>query len=199
MILKQYSKLALIALAAASLTLASCSGKKSDAQMQSNFTKGQMSAADKAAADKAAADKAAADKAAADKAAADKAAADKAAADAAAKAAAMKPSTNSVYFAFNSAKIDSAGEAILTAYAKWLNKNPDVKITVEGNCDERGSKEYNLALGEERAKSVKDILVSNGVDAARVDTVSYGEERPVCSRSGEACWAQNRHGDIVNR
>ena len=194
MILKQYSKLALIALAAASLTLASCSGKKSDAQMQSNFTKGQMSAADKAAADKAAADKAAADKAAADK-----AAMDKAAADAAAKAAAMKPSTNSVYFAFNSAKIDSAGESILTAYAKWLNKNPDVKITVEGNCDERGSKEYNLALGEERAKSVKDILVSNGVDAARVDTVSYGEERPVCSRSGEACWAQNRHGDIVNR
>ena len=192
MILKQYSKLALIALAAASLTLASCSGKKSDAQMQSNFTKGQMSAADKAAADKAAADAAA-------KAAADKAAADKAAADAAAKAAAMKPSTNSVYFAFNSAKIDAAGESILTAYAKWLNKNPDVKITVEGNCDERGSKEYNLALGEERAKSVKDILVSNGVDAARVDTVSYGEERPVCTRSGEACWAQNRHGDIVNR
>ena len=195
--MKQYSKLALIALAAASLTLASCSGKKSDAQMQSNFTKGQMSAADKAAADKAAADAAA--KAAAEKAAAEKAAAEKAAADAAAKAAAMKPSTNSVYFAFDSAKIDAAGEAILTAYAKWLNKNPDVKVTVEGNCDERGSKEYNLALGEERAKSVKDILVSNGVDAARVDTVSYGEERPVCTRSGEACWAQNRHADIVNR
>ncbi len=197
MILKQYSKLALIALAAASLTLASCSGKKDDTAMSSNINKGQMSATDKAAADKAAADKAAADKAAADAAA--KAAADKAAADAAAKAGAMKPSTNSVYFAFNSAKIDAAGEAILTAYAKWLNDNADVKITVEGNCDERGSKEYNLALGEERAKSVKDILVSNGVDAARVDTVSYGEERPVCSRSGEACWAQNRHGDIVNR
>ncbi len=187
--MKQYSKLALIALAAASLTLASCSGKKSDAQMQSNFTKGQMSASDKAAADKAAAEKAAAEKAAADK----------AAADAAAKAAAMKPSTNSVYFAFDSAKIDAAGEAIVTAYAAWLNKNPDVKVTVEGNCDERGSREYNLALGEERAKSVKDILVSNGVDAARIDTVSYGEERPVCTRSGEACWAQNRHADIVNR
>jgi peptidoglycan-associated lipoprotein len=157
--------------------------------MSSNFTKGQMSASDKAAADKAAADKAAMDKAAMDK----------AAADAAAKGAAMKPSTNSVYFAFDSAKIDDAGTAILTSYAKWLNDNQDVKITVEGNSDERGSREYNLALGEERAKSVRDILVSNGVDAARVDTVSYGEERPVCSRSGEACWAQNRHGDIVNR
>ncbi len=186
--MKQYSKLALIALAAASLALTSCTGKKSDAQLQSSIKKGQMSAADKAAADKAAADKAAADKAAADK-----------AADAAAKAAAMKPSTNSVYFAFDSAKIDAAGEAIVTAYAAWLNKNPDVKVTVEGYCDERGSREYNLALGEERAKSVKDILVSNGVDAARIDTVSYGEERPVCTRSGEACWAQNRHADIVNR
>ncbi len=190
--MKQYSKLALIALAAASLALASCTGKKSDAQLQSSIKKGQMSASDKAAADKAAADKAAADAAA-------KAAADKAAADAAAKAAAMKPSTNSVYFAFDSAKIDAAGEAIVTAYAAWLNKNPDVKVTVEGNCDERGSREYNLALGEERAKSVKAILVSNGVDAARIDTVSYGEERPVCTRSGEACWAQNRHADIVNR
>ena len=192
--MKQYSKLALIALAAASLALASCTGKKSDAQLQSSIKKGQMSASDKAAADKAAAEKAAAEKAAAEK-----AAADKAAADAAAKAAAMKPSTNSVYFAFDSAKIDAAGEAIVTAYAAWLNKNPDVKVTVEGNCDERGSREYNLALGEERAKSVKAILVSNGVDAARIDTVSYGEERPVCTRSGEACWAQNRHADIVNR
>jgi peptidoglycan-associated lipoprotein len=168
MILKKYSKIALIALAAASLTLASCSGKKDDTAMSSNINKGQISAADKAAADKAAAD------------------------------AAMKPSTNSVYFAFDSAKIDGAGTAILTAFAKWLKNNPDVNITVEGNADERGSKEYNLALGEERAKSVKDVLVSNGVDAARIDTVSYGEERPVCSRSGEACWAQNRHGDIVN-
>jgi len=188
--LQKYSKFALIALAAASLTLASCSGKKDDTAMTSNIVKGDMTQAEK---------DAAAAKAAADKAAADKAAADKASADAAARAAAMKPSTNSVFFAFDSAKIDAAGETILTGYAAWLNKNADVNITVEGNSDERGSREYNLALGEERAKSVRDVLIANGVDGARIDTVSYGEERPVCSRSGEACWAQNRHGDIVNR
>jgi len=192
--LKKYSKFALIALAAASLTLASCGGKKDDSTLTSNIKKGEMSAKDKAAMEKAAMEKAAMEKAAMEK-----AAMDKAARDAAARGDAMKPSTNSVYFAFDSAKIDMAGKAILTGYAKWLNNNPDVNITVEGNCDERGSREYNLALGEERAKSVKAVLVSNGVNAARVDTVSYGEERPVCSRSGEACWAQNRHGDIVNR
>jgi len=189
---KKYSKLALIALAAASLTLASCSGKKDDSTLTSNIKKGEMSANDKAAMDNG-------DMSAKDKAAMGNSAMDKAARDAAARGDAMKPSTNSVYFAFDSAKIDMAGKAILAGYAKWLNNNSDVNITVEGNCDERGSREYNLALGEERAKSVKAILVSNGVDAARVDTVSYGEERPVCSRSGEACWAQNRHGDIVNR
>jgi len=199
--LQKYSKFALIALAAASLTLASCSGKKDDSTLTSNIKKAEMTQAekDKAAMDKAAMDKAAMDKAAMDKAAMDKAAMDKAAADAAARGAAMKPSTNSVFFAFDSAKVDMAGEAILKGYAAWLNNNSDVNITVEGNSDERGSREYNLALGEERAKSVKAILVANGVDAARIDTVSYGEERPVCSRSGEACWAQNRHGDIVNR
>ena len=188
--LKKYSKLALIALAAASLTLASCSGKKDDGTMNSSMGKGGMTQAEKDAAAKAKADAAA-------KAKADAAA--KSAMGNASRDAAMKPSTNSVYFAFDSAKIDMAGETILKGYAAWLNKNTDVNITVEGNCDERGSREYNLALGEERAKSVKDVLVANGVDAARVDTVSYGEERPVCSRSGEACWAQNRHGDIVNR
>ncbi len=112
---------------------------------------------------------------------------------------AAKPSTNAVYFAFDSAKIDSAGAAIIGEYATWLKANPDVKVTVEGNCDERGSREYNLALGEERAKSVRNVLLANGVADTRVNTVSFGEERPVCTRSGEACWAQNRHGDIVNR
>ncbi|MDQ6976681.1 MAG: OmpA family protein, partial [Ghiorsea sp.] len=95
--------------------------------------------------------------------------------------------------------VNGSGKTVLTEYAAWLNANSNVNITVEGNCDERGSREYNLALGEERAKAVKAVLVANGVSAARVDTVSFGEERPVCTRSGEACWAQNRHGDIVNR
>ncbi len=110
-----------------------------------------------------------------------------------------KPSTNSVYFAFDSAVIDDEGNAILTEYAAWLNANTDVNIIVEGNCDERGSREYNLALGEERAKSVRNALMANGVDGSRIDTVSFGEERPVCNQAGEACWAQNRHGDVVNR
>ncbi len=180
--LKKYSKLALIALAAASLALASCGSKKDDTVLTSSIVKGDMAQDEKDAATKAKADAEA-----------------KAAADAAARAAAMKPSTNSVYFAFDSAKVDAAGEAIIKAYAKWLNNNPDVNVTVEGHCDERGSREYNLALGEERAKAVRDVLVRNGVAASRIDTVSYGEERPVCTRSGEACWAQNRHGDIVNR
>ncbi|OIQ00125.1 MAG: peptidoglycan-associated lipoprotein [Zetaproteobacteria bacterium CG2_30_46_52] len=182
---KHYTKIAMIALAIASLTFASCGAKK-DSDMSGNINKGNMDS------------QAAMDQAAMDKAAADRAAAEKAAADKAANMAAM-PSTNSAYFAFDSAVIDDAGKMALTAYATWLNNNTDVNVTVEGNCDERGSREYNLALGEERAKSVRDVLVSNGVAASRIDTVSFGEERPVCTRSGEACWAQNRRGDVVNR
>jgi len=181
---KHYTKIAMIALAIASLTFASCGAKK-DSEMSGGINKGGM-------------DQAAMDQAAMDKAAADKAAMDKAAADKAGNMAAM-PSTNAAYFAFDSAVIDDAGKMALQAYAVWLNNNTDVNVTVEGNCDERGSREYNLALGEERAKSVRDVLVSNGVAASRIDTVSFGEERPVCTRSGEACWAQNRRGDVVNR
>lgn len=184
MMAKHYTKIAMVALAIASLTFASCGAKK-DSDMSGNINKGSMSS--QSSMDKAAADKAAADKAA-----------ENAAAEKAANMAAM-PSTNSAYFAFDSAEIDDAGKMALSAYATWLNNNTDVNVTVEGNCDERGSREYNLALGEQRAKSVRDILVSNGVASSRIDTVSFGEERPVCTRSGEACWAQNRRGDVVNR
>lgn len=111
---------------------------------------------------------------------------------------ASQPSSNSVYFAFDSSELDAASKAILNAHAAWLNDNSD-DITIEGNCDERGSREYNLALGQRRADSVKDYLVSHGVSASRIDTVSFGEERPACTGSGEACWAQNRHADIVGR
>lgn len=182
---KHVSKIAIIALAIASLSFASCGAKK-DSEMPNNVKQASMN------------DQAAMDKAAAERAAAEKAAMDQAAAERAANMAAM-PSVNSVYFAFDSAVIDAAGQSVLSAYATWLNKNSDVNITVEGNCDERGSREYNLALGEERAKSVRNVLVSNGVAASRIDTVSFGEERPMCTGSGEACWAQNRHGDVVNR
>ncbi|MDQ7003505.1 MAG: peptidoglycan-associated lipoprotein Pal [Ghiorsea sp.] len=208
--LRKYSKLALIALAAASLTLAGCSGKKDDSTLTSNIKKGEMSSnssnssgvngsgVNGSGVNGSGVNGSGVNGSGVNGSGVNGSGVNGSGVNGSGSDSAMKPSTNSVYFAFDSAKIDRAGKAILTGYAKWLNNNPDVNITVEGNCDERGSREYNLALGEERAKSVKSVLVSHGVDAIRIDTVSYGEERPVCSRSGEACWAQNRHGDIVN-
>ncbi|MDQ6982189.1 MAG: peptidoglycan-associated lipoprotein Pal [Mariprofundus sp.] len=114
-------------------------------------------------------------------------------------ASAQKPSSNSVYFAFDSSDLDAAARATLDGYAEWLNANASTSITIEGNCDERGSREYNLALGQRRADSVRDYLSSRSVNSSRVDTVSFGEERPACQGSGESCWAQNRRGDIVTR
>jgi len=113
--------------------------------------------------------------------------------------AAEKPSANSVYFGFDRSDLDAAARATLDGYAAWLNANRSTNITIEGNCDERGSREYNLALGQRRADSVRDYLSSRGVSAGRIDTVSFGEERAACKGSGEACWAQNRRGDIVTR
>ncbi|MDQ6955517.1 MAG: OmpA family protein [Mariprofundaceae bacterium] len=115
------------------------------------------------------------------------------------KSLATKPASNSVYFAFDSAVLDAAGSATLGAYAAWLNDHGAVSVTIEGNCDQRGSREYNLALGQERADSVKAFLTARGVSVNRIDTVSFGEERVACSGTGEACWAQNRHADIVSR
>jgi len=114
------------------------------------------------------------------------------------KSQAAKPSANSVYFAFDSSDIDASSKRLLDGYAAWLNDN-SMNTTVEGNCDERGSREYNLALGQRRADSVKDYLVSQGVSASRIDTVSFGEEKPECTGSGEACWAQNRRAEILPR
>jgi len=111
----------------------------------------------------------------------------------------QKPSSNAVYFSFDRSDLDAAARATLDGYAAWLTNNGSENITIEGNCDERGSREYNLALGQRRADSVRDYLSSRGVSASRIDTVSFGEERPACKGSGEACWAQNRRGDIVSR
>jgi len=110
-----------------------------------------------------------------------------------------KPSTTSVHFAFDSASLDAAASATLEGYAAWMNANNSNKITVEGNCDQRGSREYNLALGQQRADIIRDYLTARGVNATHIDTVSFGEERPVCTGSGESCWAKNRSGDIVIR
>jgi peptidoglycan-associated lipoprotein len=106
----------------------------------------------------------------------------------------------SVYFAFDKSNLDASARAVLDAQAAWLSANPNATIKIEGNCDERGSREYNLALGQRRADSVGDYLTARGVSSSNVETISFGEEMPVCTRrTGESCWAQNRRADIVTR
>lgn len=99
-----------------------------------------------------------------------------------------------VFFDFDSSDLDATDRAILEQQVSWLNKNSNVRITVEGHCDERGTREYNLALGERRAAAVKNYLLALGVPASRIDTISYGKERPTVLGSNEAAWAQNRRG-----
>jgi peptidoglycan-associated lipoprotein len=102
-----------------------------------------------------------------------------------------------VFFEFDRSDITPEAQQILQRQAEWLQHYPNVTVTIEGHCDERGTREYNLALGARRANAVKEYLVSLGVSAARVDTISYGKERPVCTESTEDCWAQNRRGVTV--
>ena len=101
---------------------------------------------------------------------------------------------DTVHFALNEYNIEDADKALLGRQAAWLAKYPSVRVTIEGHADERGTREYNLALGARRANAVKEYLVSQGVSAGRVETVSYGKERPICTESGEGCWSQNRRG-----
>ena len=104
---------------------------------------------------------------------------------------------DTVHFALDQYNIEEGDKAILGRQAAWLQKFPSVRVTIEGHADERGTREYNLALGARRANAVKEYLVSQGVSAARVETVSYGKERPICTDSNEACWTQNRRGVTV--
>ena len=104
---------------------------------------------------------------------------------------------DTVHFALNQYNIEDSDKAVLGRQAAWLSKYPAVRVTVEGHADERGTREYNLALGARRANAVKEFLVSQGVSTGRVETVSYGKERPMCTESSEACWAQNRRGVTV--
>lgn len=101
---------------------------------------------------------------------------------------------DTVHFALNKYNIEDADKAILGRQAAWLSRYPAVRVTIEGHCDERGTREYNLALGARRANAVKEYLVSQGVSTGRIETISYGKERPICTESNEACWAQNRRG-----
>ena len=99
-----------------------------------------------------------------------------------------------VFFEYDKSDLTDTARATLQKQAAWLQRFGAVTLSIEGHCDERGTREYNLALGARRAQAVKDYLASLGVSAARLDTISYGKERPVCVESNEACWAQNRRG-----
>lgn len=102
-----------------------------------------------------------------------------------------------VFFAFNKQDLSATARSTLERQAAWLKKYPNVNVTVEGNCDDRGTREYNLALGARRANAAKNYLVSLGVEASRIKTISYGKERPVAVGNNEAAWAQNRNAITV--
>ena len=97
-----------------------------------------------------------------------------------------------VLFGYDSSELDDDDRAILNNQSKFLNQNPSLKVTIQGHCDERGTREYNLALGEKRASSVKDYLISLGINSERISVVSYGKERPQVLGSNKAAWSMNR-------
>jgi peptidoglycan-associated lipoprotein len=99
-----------------------------------------------------------------------------------------------VFFAYDQSDISSEAQQILHRQSDWLRRYPNVSVTIEGHADERGTREYNLALGERRAQAVKNVLVALGIPAARVSTISYGKERPEIPHSDEQSYAQNRRG-----
>jgi peptidoglycan-associated lipoprotein len=102
-----------------------------------------------------------------------------------------------IHFDFDRYNIQDADRGILKSIASWMRKNASAKLTIEGHCDDRGTNEYNLALGDRRAKAVKDYLVSLGVPSSRLETISFGEEKPVCTQQTEECWAKNRRAHFV--
>lgn len=102
-----------------------------------------------------------------------------------------------VYFDYDKYDIRPDQQATIQADAGFLKQHPDIKFTIEGHCDERGSTEYNLALGDNRANAVKNAMVQAGVPADSIKTISYGKEKPFCTESNEACWQQNRRGHLV--
>ena len=104
---------------------------------------------------------------------------------------------NTVYFGYDSAVLDGNSQATLFRQAAFLKGNPSLTVTIEGHCDERGTREYNLALGERRAAAARDYLLAQGVDPARIRVISYGKERPVAVGSNETSWSKNRRAATV--
>ena len=104
-----------------------------------------------------------------------------------------------VFFGYDSSELDSDALELLQDQVAWLKQNSDVSVTIEGHCDERGTREYNLALGEKRAQAVKNYLIGLGINPDRVSTISYGKERPAVVGSNDGAWAQNRRSvTLVN-
>ena len=97
-----------------------------------------------------------------------------------------------IFFATDQSILDASARGTLVRQAEWLNQNGGINLTIEGHADERGTREYNLALGARRANAVRDFLISQGVNASRVQTISFGKERPVSLCSEESCWSKNR-------
>ena len=106
-------------------------------------------------------------------------------------------SIKDIYFDYDKYDVSAAQQSSITTSAQFLAAHPGIKFSVEGHCDERGSTEYNLALGDNRANAVKSALIQAGIPGDRVRTISYGKEKPFCSESTEACWQQNRRGHFV--
>jgi peptidoglycan-associated lipoprotein len=106
-------------------------------------------------------------------------------------------SSDRIFFGLDQYDIDAEDQATLQSQAGWLQQNPAVRVTIEGHADERGTRDYNIALGERRANAAKNYLASLGIDSGRITTVSYGKERPAALGSDEASWAQNRRAVTV--
>jgi peptidoglycan-associated lipoprotein len=106
-------------------------------------------------------------------------------------------SKRNVYFDFDSNLVKEEYKPVVAAHARYLQQNRSAKMRIEGNADERGSREYNIALGQRRADSVRQMMQLLGAQAGQIETVSFGEEKPRCTGQDESCWWQNRRGDIV--
>ena len=112
------------------------------------------------------------------------------------RAAIQQISDSRVYFAFNKYNIDNQYDAVLKKEAEILKQFPAIRVRIEGNCDDRGTQEYNLALGERRARAAYEYLVQNGVNPSQLEMISYGKENPAVLGTGEAVWAKNRRDDF---
>ncbi len=113
------------------------------------------------------------------------------------QAAAASTGLQPVYFDFDRSFIRDDAKSVMKANAEWLKANPSVKIKIEGNCDERGTKEYNQALGQRRATSAKKYLTDLGISSKRISLISYGKEKPTCTEHNADCWQKNRRDDLV--